>query len=160
MHALYLAAAVALLVSFIADRGKTGKALRITVVKLRRILPGYLHLLILLSFVLLVSDSWIVNLLGTSSPWVGLISGMAIGSITMMPGFISYPLAGVLVDQGVRMMVIAGFVTSLMMVGVVTFPVERNYFGTRLALMLNGLALLVALIISVVMGLFYGEWSC
>ena len=155
-----MTAAVALLVSWVADRQKTGKALRVTMKKMRRILPGYLHLLILLSFVLLVSDSWIVKLLSASSPWIGLASGLAMGSITMIPGFISYPLAGVLVDQGVRMMVVAGFVTSLMMVGVITFPVERTYFGTRLALLRNGISLLIALIISVVMGLFYGEWSC
>ncbi len=159
MQVLYIASAVALLVSFIADRKKTGKALRVTIRKLQRILPGYMHLLILLSFVLLVSDSLIVKFLSASSAWVGLVSGLLMGSITMIPGFIAYPLAGVLVEQGVRMMVVAGFVTSLMMVGLVTFPVERNYFGTRLALIRNGLALLIAVIISVLMGLFFGEWS-
>ncbi len=159
MQALYAAAAVSLLVSVVVDRKRTWQALQVTVRKLRRILPGYLHLLILLSFVLLVSDAMIVRLLGSANPWLGLGAGLAIGSITMIPGFISYPLAGVLVEQGVRLMVVAGFVTSLMMVGVVTLPVERAYFGTRLALLRNGVALLIALLISVVMGLAYGEWA-
>ncbi len=159
MQTLYIAAVVALLVSFLFDRSKTGKAVKISIKKLRHILPGYLHLLILLSFVLLVSDSVIIKLLNVSSPWIGLGSGLAIGSITMIPGFISYPLAGVLVEHGVRFMVVAGFVTSLMMVGVVTFPVEREFFGTRLALMRNGVALVIALVISIVMGFAFGEWS-
>lgn len=158
MMALYVVAAAALLISAAADRRKTGKALVVTLKKLMRILPGYLHLLILLSFVLLVSDSLIIKVLNASNPWVGLASALAIGSLTMMPGFISYPLAGVLVDQGVPLMVVAGFVTSLMMVGIVTFPVERAYFGVRMALMRNGLSLVIALVISVVMGLVYGEW--
>lgn len=158
MMALYVVAAAALLISAAADRRKTGKALVVTVKKLRRILPGYLHLLILLSFVLLVSDSLIIKVLNASNPWVGLASALAIGSLTMMPGFISYPLAGVLVDQGVPLMVVAGFVTSLMMVGIVTFPVERAYFGVRMALMRNGLSLMIALVISVVMGIVFGEW--
>lgn len=156
--ALYVAAAAALLISAAADRRKTWKGLKITVKKLRRILPGYLHLLILLSFVLLVSDSFIVKILSASNPWFGLGSALSIGSLTMIPGFISYPLAGVLVEQGVPYMVVAGFVTSLMMVGVVTFPVEKAYFGMRMALMRNGLSLVIALVISVVMGLVYGEW--
>ena len=154
-----MAAGVALLVSLVADRGKTVRALKVTIKKLRRILPGYLHLLILLSFVLLISDSLIVKLLSSTSPWIGLAAGLSLGSITMIPGFISYPLAGVLVEQGVRLLVVAGFVTSLMMVGVVTFPVERSYFGTRLALLRNGISLFIALIISVAVGLFFGELS-
>ena len=158
MFALYVAAAAALLISAAADRRKTGKALKVTVKKLRRILPGYLHLLILLSFVLLVSDSFIIKTLSASNPWFGLGSALSIGSFTMIPGFISYPLAGVLVQQGVPYMVVAGFVTSLMMVGVVTFPVEKAYFGMRMALMRNGVSLVIALVISVVMGLVYGEW--
>ena len=156
--ALYVVAAAALIISAAADRRKTWKALKVTVKKLRRILPGYLHLLILLSFVLLVSDSFIVKLLSASNPWIGLSSALAIGSLTMIPGFISYPLAGVLLQQGVPYMVVAGFVTSLMMVGIVTFPVERAYFGVRMALMRNGVSLIIALIISVAMGIFYGEW--
>jgi len=156
--ALYVVAAAALIISAAADRRKTWKALKVTVKKLRRILPGYLHLLILLSFVLLVSDSFIVKLLSASNPWFGLSSALAIGSLTMIPGFISYPLAGVLLQQGVPYMVVAGFVTSLMMVGIVTFPVERAYFGVRMALMRNGVSLIIALIISVAMGIFYGEW--
>ncbi len=159
MQALYIVAVVALLVSFIADRGKTGKALKITLKKLRRILPGYLHLLILLSLVLLISDSIIIKVLSVANPLIGLGTALAIGSITMIPGFISYPLAGVLVEHGVRTMVVAGFVTSLMMVGIVTFPVEKAYFGMRLALLRNGIALAVSLIISIAMGFAFGEWS-
>jgi len=158
MRGLYLAAAASLLISLAVDRSRTRQALWVALGKLRRILPGYLHLLILLSFVLLVSDSLIIRLLGAANPWLGLGGGLAIGSITMIPGFISYPLAGVLVAQGVRLMVVAGFVTSLMMVGVVTYPVERAYFGARLTLLRNGVALAIALIISIVMGLAYGEW--
>jgi len=158
MLALYVVAAAALLISVAADRRKTWKALKVTVKKLRRILPGYLHLLILLSFVLLVSDSFIIKLLSATNPWAGLAWALAIGSLTMIPGFISYPLAGVPVEQGVPYMVVAGFVASLMMVGIVTFPVEKSYFGMRMALMRNGLSLLIALVISVVMGVVYGEW--
>ncbi len=159
MLALNGVAAAALVLSLVADRRKTMKALGVTFKKLRRILPGYLHLLILLSFVLLVSDSLIVKLLSASNLWYGLASALGIGSLTMIPGFISYPLAGVLVEQGVPTMVVAGFVTSLMMVGMITFPVERAYFGVRMALMRNGVALFIALVISVVMGIAYGEWS-
>jgi hypothetical protein len=43
----------------------------------------------------------------------------------MMPGFIAYPLAGVLVNKGVPYMVVASFETTLMMAGILTCPVKK-----------------------------------
>jgi hypothetical protein len=43
----------------------------------------------------------------------------------MMPGYFAYPLAGVLVNKGVTYMVVACFATTLLMVGVLTYPVEK-----------------------------------
>lgn len=158
MRELYIVTLLCLGVSLIVDRRRTRQALRVAIRKLGRILPGFLHLMILLSFVMLISDTLIVRLLSAANPWLGLSAGLAIGSITMMPGFVSYPLAGVLAGKGVPMLVIAGFVTSLMMVGVITYPVERAYFGVRLTLLRNGTSLVIALLISVVIGLAYGEF--
>lgn len=158
MRGLYIVTLLSLAISLVMDRRRTGQALRVAARKLRRILPDFLHLMIVLSFVMLVSDSVIVRLLSAANPWLGLSAGLAIGSITMMPGFVSYPLAGVLAAKGVPMLVIAGFVTSLMMVGIVTYPVERTYFGVRLTLLRNGVSLVMALLISVAIGLAYGEF--
>ena len=54
-------------------------------------------------------------------------------------------------------MVLAAFTTTLMMVGVVTYPIEKAYMGTRATIMRNSLSFLIALIISVAVGIMYGE---
>jgi uncharacterized membrane protein YraQ (UPF0718 family) len=70
-----------------------------------------------------------------------------VGSITLIPGFISYPIAASLIAQGASYTVVATFMTTLMMVGVVTFPLEAKYFGRRVALVRNILNFFAAIII-------------
>jgi len=53
------------------------------------------------------------------------------GSITLMPGFIAFPLCGILLKKGVTYMVLSAFSTTLMMVGFVTFPLEKNILGLK-----------------------------
>jgi uncharacterized membrane protein YraQ (UPF0718 family) len=74
-----------------------------------------------------------------------------------MPGFIAFPLCGVLLERGALYMVLSAFSTTLMMVGVVTFPLERTYLGTRLALVRNVASLLIAIVVAVATGLVFGE---
>jgi len=54
-------------------------------------------------------------------------------------------------------MVIAGFVTSLMLVGVVTYPLEKSYMGRKATILRNIMSFVVAGLIALVMGIAYGE---
>ena len=54
-------------------------------------------------------------------------------------------------------MVLAAFVTTLMMVGVLTYPIEKEYFGVRVTIIRNVLSLFIALVIAVMIGIFFGE---
>ena len=157
MYTLYIIAIIALAISLFFDKGKTVKALKIAWKKLNKILASYIKLLIILSVVLLISDRFIIEYLGESTRGVALFLALILGSLTMMPGFVAYPLAGILVDKGVSFMVVSAFITTLMMVGVVTYPVEKAYFGTRATIVRNGASLVIALIIAIVTGIFYGE---
>ena len=104
-----------------------------------------------------VPAKFITEYLGVSNNYLGVILGGLMGSISLMPGFIAYPLSGILLQQGVSYMTISSFVTTLMMVGVITYPVEKKYFGVKVTILRNVLSLITALIISLVIGLFYGE---
>jgi uncharacterized membrane protein YraQ (UPF0718 family) len=148
---------VVLIVSFVKDKDKTVKGVKKGFKKFKKILPKYLYLLILISVVLLLSEDLIVNYLSQENTFLGLGMSLGIGSITMMPGFIAYPLAGILMNKGVPFIILSGFVTSLMLVGVVTFPVEKEYFGTKATIYRNIFSFLVALGIAVGTGLYYGE---
>ena len=122
-----------------------------------KILPGYLKLLVLLSLVLLFSEDFIVEYLGGQNIILGSVLGLIVGSITMMPGFIAYPLAGILLTRGVSYMVIAAFVISLKMVGVVTYPVEKEYMGVKATIYRNLASLAIAAVLTLLVGLYYGE---
>jgi len=157
MYTLYYIAGIAVIASFFADREKTFKGLKIGWKKFSKILGTYLKLLIILSFILLISDQFIINYLGGQAPFIGMILGLIIGSITMMPGFIAYPLAGILVSKGVNYMVVAAFITTLMLVGVATYPVEKEYFGIKATIWRNIAGFIISALIAVVTGILYGE---
>jgi uncharacterized membrane protein YraQ (UPF0718 family) len=157
MIGLYIVTGVLLVVSFIADREKTVRGVKIGIKKFRTILPNYLKLLILIAIVLFFAEGLIVRYLGQENALIGLLAALVLGSVTIMPGFIAYPLAGVLVNRGVLYMVVAGFVITLQMVGVLTYPVEKEYLGVKATVIRNGMSFVIAAIISLAIGLRFGE---
>lgn len=97
---LYIITAFAISLSFIANRKKTLMAIKIAVKKFVNILPAFLTMLILVSIVLfLVPDKAISNYLGNNNKFVGVIFASFFGSITIMPGFIAFPLCGILLKK-------------------------------------------------------------
>jgi len=158
MYWLYAITGLALVFSCIASREKTLKALKISYRRFINILPAFLIMLVLVSLVLfMVPDELISNYLGVENKIAGVLLASFLGSVTLMPGFIAYPLAGILLNKGVAYMVLSAFTTTLMMVGVLTYPIEKQYFGTRVTIMRNAISLLIAIIIAVVTGIFFGE---
>lgn len=144
---------ISLLLSFILDKNKTFLGLKKGGKMLFNIFHPFLNILILISIVLFfIPDSLIVQYLGANSGCYGFGIAAFVGSITLIPGFISYPLAATLLKQGATYAVIAVFMTTLMMVGVVTLPLEIKYFGKKAALARNVLNLIAAIIIGILMG--------
>lgn len=157
MEGLYIVTGLSLFVSFLVNKEKTIQGLKRGWMKFYKTLPSYLMLLILISIVLLLSEDFIIQYLGQDNIYLGLLFSLGIGSVTMMPGFIAYPLSRILLQRGVPYMVIAGFVTSLMLVGVVTYPLEKSYMGRKATILRNIMSFLVAGLIAIVMGIAYGE---
>lgn len=69
------------------------------------------------------------------------LSVLVIIGLTLIPGFVAFPLAAALLKNGAGYSQIAAFVSSLVMVGVVTLPMEFEVFGKRAAILRNVLAL-------------------
>lgn len=153
----YFTAALTAVLYFI-DREKTVRGLKIGLKKLKKNIPVFLNMLILVSLSLyFVSDQMILKYLGEGSGAVGVLLAGSLGSIAFMPGFIAFPLAGILLEKGVSYTVIAAFSTTLMMVGIVTYPLEKDFFGLKITIIRNIVSLVMAVIVSILIGLFYGE---
>ncbi len=144
------------IVSFVFDKKRTLKGIRKGMVMFLKILPTLLSVIMVVSVVLyLTSDKIITEYLGNSAGITAYVSASVIGAISIIPGFIVYPLSGILLSKGISLSVIAVFITSLKMVGILTIPVEAKYFGLKTAIIRNLLAFAGALIVGGMMVFTY-----
>lgn len=151
--ALYMLAGAAMTASLIKSREKTLLALKKTWKAFENILPQFLAILLVIGMMLAVlTPEQISQLLGAKSGWYGVLIAAGIGSVTLVPGFVAFPLAAALLKNGAGIMQIAAFISTLMMVGVVTLPVEIKYFGKKAAAARNIAALVFSLAVALVMG--------
>jgi len=119
-----------------------------------RLLPTLLLMLAIVSIVLfLIPRETMAKYMGEGSGIKGWIMAAIFGSVALIPGFIAYPLCGILIQSGVAYSVIAVFITTLMMTGFLTLPVEVKFFGWKVSVIRNLVSLAAALLIGLVMGL-------
>lgn len=132
MDTLILYAAVVILfgISLAKDRTKTKKALMKGLKSLEGIMPQFITVLVLIAIMLAVFNAeTITRFLGAGTGALGVAIAAGLGAITLIPGFVAFPLAGELLRNGAGVMQIATFVSALMMVGIITLPMEIIYFG-------------------------------
>lgn len=154
-YLFYIAALTGLIVSFVADRRKTGAAMIKAWQTVLGILPELVGILVLIGIALAFLDPpTISRLIGADSGWWGVVASAVVGSVTLIPAIVAFPNAAILLDQGAGVFQIGAFVTTLMMVGVVTFPLERRYFGVRLALARNLLAFVLSFAVAAAVWFF------
>lgn len=151
---LYILALAGLAVSFFKDRKKTKMALKKAWKAFENILPQLLVVMLLVGVLLaLLNTDVIVALIGDSSGWVGVFLSAGIGAITLIPGFVAFPTAALLLQGGAGYMQIGAFVSALMMVGIITMPVEIKYFGKKLTILRNAFAFVFSFFVAYIIGL-------
>lgn len=90
-----------------------------------------------------LSPETISRLIGNQTGWLGMFAAAIVGAVTLIPGFVAFPLAAKLLESGGGIMQITVFVSSLMAVGVITLSVEMQYFGKKLPVLRKLLALIL-----------------
>lgn len=149
----YGLAVVLLIASFVKDKQKTKKALKKAWKSFNNILPQFLGVIVVVGLLLAVMNPDVISkIIGEQSGILGLVLSIVVGSITLIPGFIAFPTAAMLLDGGAGYMQIAAFVSALMMVGFVTIPIEIKYFGKKVTYTRNGMAILFSILVAVVLG--------
>ena len=158
MYYTYAITGLILLISFIINKQKTIKAIKISFIKFKKIFPVFITMLTLVSVILfLFPDEVISNYLNNYSKFISVLLASFIGSITLMPGFVAFPLSGILLTKGIPYMVLSAFTTTLMMVGIITYPIEKEYFGTKVTIIRNIISFFIALSVAAMTGIFFGE---
>lgn len=150
---LYSIAIILLIVSLIKDKSKTKKAIILGLKSFENILPQFLCIIIsvgiLLSF---FTTDTISKILGNSSGFWGIILADIIGAIAMMPTFVAFSLGNTLLLNGAGYSQVGALVSSLVLIGLMTFPLESKYIGKRAALLRNLIAFLFSIIVGIILG--------
>ena len=152
-NAIYIFTAFALGLSIYKSKQKTMQALKKAWKSLENILPQLLAIVMVIGVALsYLTPEQISQFMGAESGFWGVFIASIIGSITLIPGFIAFPLSAALLNNGAGVMQIAAFISTLMMVGIITIPLEIQYFGKKAALLRNGLAYTFSIIVALIMG--------
>lgn len=142
-----------LALSAVQDRARTKKAFRIALKSFLNILPDFSVVLALVGLALtLLSPSTISSLLGRASGAWGMLVASLVGSVTLIPGFVAFPLAKSLLDYGAGVPQIAVFISTLMMVGIITAPMETKFFSKKETITRNGLSFAFSFLVAAAMG--------
>lgn len=131
---LYSGALILLLVSGLKDKNKTKMSLKVSLGSFSKMLPSVISLMLLIGILLAVLDeNAISHIIGSKSGVKGVILALIIGSIAAIPSFVAFPLGGSLLEAGAGYPQIAALVSTLMTIGIVSMPMEIEYFNSKIA---------------------------
>jgi uncharacterized membrane protein YraQ (UPF0718 family) len=152
-YILYGITILLLFISYYKDKKKTKMALKKAWKAFENILPEFLTVIMFVGVLLAVLNPQVISkIIGNNSGWFGVIIAAVVGAITLIPGFVAFPMAAMLLQNGAGYMQIGAFVSTLMMVGIVTMPVETKYFGKKLTILRNLFAFIFSFIVAYIIG--------
>jgi len=118
-----------------------------------KVLPQFLAILLLVGLLLAIVDSeTIERIIGTKSGVLGMFLASLLGSISLVPALIAFPIASKLLQNGAGIVQITVFIYTLTSVGVITLPLEGKFLSRKVALIRNVLFYIFSFIIALIMG--------
>lgn len=151
--AIWIGTLIFLGFSFAKNKTKTKQALKMALNMGKGMAVSIFTIIFAIGLILtLLPPADIATFVGKQSILIATVASALLGTITLVPAFIAFPLVGTLVDAGVGIVPAVAFLTTLTMVGVVTFSLEKKEFGIKFTAVRNGLSFLFAIIIALVMG--------
>lgn len=151
--AFWVIAIVLTVVSLMKDKKKTFVAMKKSKGMMGNMLSEIVAIIFLIGLILtFIPPETIKSVLGSANTYVSTVIAALVGSITLIPAFVAFPLVGSLVDAGASIVPAVAFLTTLTMVGIVTFSLEKKEFGTKFAITRNMLSFCFAIIVALTMG--------
>jgi uncharacterized membrane protein YraQ (UPF0718 family) len=150
---IYSLLAICLVLSLLKSRQKTKQSFVVAAKALWKMAPGLLAIVGVVGLILgLLPPETITRLVGAEAGFLATATAAVLGAVTLIPALISFPLAASLLRSGATVTTIAAFITTLVMVGFVTAPMEIKALGRKFTLLRNGLSFAAALVIALLMG--------
>lgn len=152
-YSFYGLAAVLLIISFIKDKHKTLLSLKKTWKIFINVMPQFVAVLLFVGLALAVlSPETIQRIIGEKTGFAGMLLCSLVGSITLVPVMIAFPIVAELLKSGAGIMQMAAFIATLTTVGIVTLPIEIKYLGNKTTILRNALAFIFSFITAYLMG--------
>lgn len=149
----WVIAIILTVISLVKDQKKTFEAMKKSKGMMGNMLGEIVAIIFIIGLVLtLIPPETIKQVLGSANTLTSTVISALVGSITLIPAFVAFPLVGSLVTVGASIVPAVAFLTTLTMVGMVTFPLEKKEFGVKFALTRNLLSFGFAIVIALTMG--------
>mgnify|MGYP000868631514 FL=1 len=141
------------IVSLLKDKNKTLNAVKMSTGMMKGMFGEIIAILFLIGLLLtFIPPEIIKQYAGQSNTIMSTIIFALVGCITLIPAFVAFPLVGSIVNAGASIVPVVAFLTTLTMVGIVTFPLEKKEFGVKFTLVRNSLSFVFAIFIALLMG--------
>lgn len=152
-YILYITCAILLIVSLFKDRSKTKLAIKKWLKSFEAIMPQFLFIIIIVGIILSsINPQTMSSFIGKESGLFGIAFSSIIGSITMMPTFVAFSIGDSLLKNGGGYAQVAALISTLTMVGVLTFSLEAKSIGKRAAFFRNFFAFLFSFVVAFFIG--------
>ena len=150
---LYIIAFILLLISFVKDKKKTLQAIKKSLQSFENIMPQFLGIIIIVGVMIaILNPQDICRLIGTESGFLGILISALIGSVTMMPTFVAFSTGNTLLNSGAGYAQVGALISTLTLVGVMTYSLESKYIGKKASFLRNFIAFLFSFIVAFVLG--------
>ncbi len=101
-------------------------------------MPQFLTIIFIVGIILtILSPESISSIIGEKSGFIGVIIAAIIGSVTLIPTFVAFPTAALLLKNGAGYTQITALISAFMFVGIVTFSMEAKFIGKKATFIRN-----------------------
>jgi uncharacterized membrane protein YraQ (UPF0718 family) len=150
---LISSAVISLLISLRKDKEKTVTTIKQAKNMMKGMLSDIVGILLLIGLVItLIPSETIEQFIGSESGFFAVVMSAIMGTITLIPAFVAFPLIGSLKANGAGIVTLTAFLTTLTMVGFLTMPLEIKTFGKKFTMIRNSVSFIFAIIIALSMG--------
>lgn len=151
--AMWVITLMFLIISFIKNKPETKFAIKKALGMGKGMAKSLILVILLIGLILAyIPPESISSFVASQNIFISTVGSALFGTITLIPAFIAFPLVGTLVNASVSMIPAVAFLTTLTMVGIVTFPLEKKSFGLKFTVTRNILSFIFAIIIALFMG--------
>ena len=150
----WIVAILGFAISYGINKNKTKNSLGLAKGMMKNMLSDIVGILLIIGLLVTFIPFDVISekMAGGTNQLFSVVFFAGLGSVTIIPAFVAFPLVGSFMDAGIDVMSATSFLTTLTMVGLATIKLEVAEFGKKFAFMRNGLSFLFAIIIALTMG--------